>query len=97
MANKHHRNYAREMAIEGPARKAARAQRNRARTIMVNEGKAHKGDGKDVGHITAISKGGKNTPANLEMQSPAANRSFDRANGRKLKSEISARERKGKK
>ena len=91
------RNYKREAAIETPARKAARAQRNRARTMMINVGKAHVGDGKDVGHKTAISKGGKNTLANLEMQSPSTNRSFDRANGRKLKSETSARERKGRK
>lgn len=91
------RDYKREAAIETPARKAARAERNRARTIMVNKGLAHKGDGKDVGHIKAISKGGKNTLANLEMQSAAKNRSFDRHNNRKMKSETSARERKGKK
>lgn len=61
---------------------------------MIKEGKAKVGDGKDVGHIKAIGKGGGNTKGNLEMQNASENRSFDRANGRKLKSEISAREKK---
>lgn len=64
---------------------------------MIKQGKASVGDHKDVGHIRAISKGGGNSLANLEMQSPAKNRSFDRHNNRKMKSETSARERKGKK
>jgi hypothetical protein len=91
------RDYAHEYAIETRQRKDARAQRNRARRVMVNEGKAKTGDGKDVGHKKAISKGGKNTLANLEMQTPSENRSFDRWHNRKMKSEISTREKKGKK
>lgn len=91
------RNYKHEAAIETRQRKDARAQRNRARTMEINAGKAHVGDGKDVGHIKAISKGGKNTLANLEMQSPAANRSFKRNSKRAMVSETSTRERKGKK
>lgn len=86
------RNYKHEYAIETDQRKAARAQRNRARRLMEKEGKAHVGDHMDVGHKKAISKGGKNNLGNLEMQSPAANRSFDRWHNRKMKSEKSKRE-----
>lgn len=91
------RNYAREYAIESKERRQARSQRNQARQAMIKRGKAHVGDGKDVGHKRAISKGGSNSLANLQMQDPSKNRSFDRHNGRKMKSETSARERKGKK
>lgn len=91
------RNYAREYALEDRERKDQRAARNRARRVMMNKGLAKVGDGKDVGHKKALSKGGGNSLANLQMQDPSKNRSFDRHNGRKMKSETSARERKGKK
>ena len=91
------RNYKREAALETPARKAARAQRNRARRMLANEGKVHVGDGKDVGHKTAIGRGGKNSLSNLFVQDPHANRSFDRNSKHKMVSEISPSEKKGKK
>jgi hypothetical protein len=91
------RNYKREYALESRERKDARAQRNRARRVMMNEGLARVGDGKDVGHKRAISKGGKNSLANLQMQDPSANRSFDRDSKRRMVSEVSTRERKKKK
>jgi hypothetical protein len=59
---------------------------------MVNRGLAHKHDGKDVGHVKAISKGGGNTLANLQMQTAKSNRSFDRHNNRKMASELSVKE-----
>ena len=46
--------------------KKDRAARNKARRIMTKLGKAHKGDGKDVGHIKAISKGGLSTVYNFQ-------------------------------
>jgi len=61
---------------------------------MIKEGKAARFDGKDVGHKKAIGKGGTNAKSNLEMQSPAANRSFKRNSKRQLVSETSTRERK---
>ncbi len=72
--------------------KKDRAQRNKARRIMVAAGKAKKGDGKDVGHIKAISKGGLSTVYNLQMQSKSENRSFSKTKDSKMKSERSKRE-----
>jgi hypothetical protein len=90
------RNYKHEAAIETRQRKDARAQRNRARYEMAKKGLAHVGDGKDVGHIRAISKGGGNSLANLEMQKPSENDSFARNSDKSMKSETSKRERKKK-
>lgn len=61
--------------------------------MMTKAGKAHKGDGLDVGHIKAIGKGGLSKMYNLQMQSKTANRSFSRKSNSKMKSE---RSRKGK-
>lgn len=91
------RNYKQEAATESPGRKKARAQRNRARTEMINAGKAKVGDGKDVGHLTAIGRGGGNSLANLAMQTPASNRSFKRNSSGKMVSETSRKEAKRKK
>jgi hypothetical protein len=62
--------------------------------MMVAAGRAKKGDGKDVGHKTAMSKGGLSTMYNLQMQSKSANRSFSKTSSSKMKSEKSKRERK---
>lgn len=59
-----------------PEQKKRRAQRNAARRKMVAEGKAHKGDGKDVAHKNNNPK--DNNGSNLTMQSKAENRSFKR-------------------
>lgn len=72
------RNYTQERLTESPARKKAREDRNKARAIEIKRGAAKVGDKMDVGHIKAISKGGKTTLANLAMQTPASNRSFKR-------------------
>jgi len=77
-----------------PEQKKNRAARNKARRIMVAAGKAKKGDGKDVGHVKAISKGGLSQMYNLQMQSKAKNRSFSKTSSSKMKSEVSKRERK---
>lgn len=73
--------------------KKNRAMRNAARRKMVKAGKASKGDGKDVGHVVALDKGGSNK-SGLRMVSKSANRSFDRDAKKNLVSETSPRERK---
>lgn len=74
-----------------------RAQRNAARATVAKakgvKATAIKGD---VGHKTAISRGGKNTLGNLFVQKPSENRSFARNKDGSMKSERSKRERKGK-
>ena len=91
------RDYVQERKTETKQRKHARVMRNQARQEMIAEGKAKVGDGKDVGHKIAISKGGKNHKSNLEIQSAKANRSFSRNKDGSMKSETSKKERKGKK
>jgi len=54
--------------------KTNRAQRNAARREMIAKGAAKKGDGKDVGHIRPIVKGGTNSASNLRMESKKKNR-----------------------
>lgn len=59
-----------------PEQVKRRTARNAARRKMIREGKAHKGDGKDVAH-----KNGNphdNSTSNLEMQSKKKNRSYPR-------------------
>lgn len=57
--------------------KKNRAARNAARAKLMKEGKAHKGDGKDVAHVKALSKGGSNADG-VKLQASAKNRSFKR-------------------
>ena len=91
------RDYVQERKTESKARKHARVMRNQARQEFIKDGKASVGDGKDIGHKKAISKGGKNTLANLEVQSSKSNRSFSRNKDGSMKSETSKKERKGRK
>ena len=72
--------------------KKDRAQRNKARAMMVKAGKAKKGDGLDVGHLKALGKGGLSKMYNLQMQSQQENRSFSKTKTSKMKSERSKRE-----
>ena len=55
-----------------------RAERNTARATLAKQGKVHKGDGKDVDHVKALSKGGTNAAGNLRVKPASANRSFSR-------------------
>jgi 5-methylcytosine-specific restriction endonuclease McrA len=91
------RNYKQEYASEDKGRRQARSQRNQARQEMIKQGKAKVGDGKDVGHKKAISKGGSNSLTNLAMQSPSANRSFSRKSSGAMASETSKKEARRKK
>lgn len=58
--------------------KKRRASRNKARAMMEAEGKVKKGDGKDVDHKKALSKGGSNHRSNLQAISQGKNRSYKR-------------------
>jgi hypothetical protein len=68
-----------------------RAIRNAARSEMEEKGVVSKGDGKDVGHAKALSKGGSNHPKNLRVESVNGNRSFARNKDGSMKSEVSRR------
>jgi hypothetical protein len=59
-----------------PAQKKARAERNAARREMMREGKVHKGDGKDVDHISGTHAG--NGAGNLRILSESVNRHYNR-------------------
>lgn len=73
--------------------KKNRAQRNKARRQAIRDGKAKKGDGTDVHHTKAMSKGGTNKDG-LKVVPASTNRSFDRDSNKKLVSEVSPKERK---
>jgi len=85
--NKADRNYANEYKnYDGtPVVKKKRAARNKARDIMEKEGLVHKGDGKDVDHKQALSKGGKTVRSNLRVKSASDNRSFPRKSDHSVK------------
>ena len=61
-----------------PEQKKRRALRNAARNKLLKAGKVHKGDGKDVDHVTPLSKGGSNAPGNVRIISAHKNRSYKR-------------------
>lgn len=88
------RDYKREYALyQGTAeQKHERALRNKARREMIKDGKAHKGDHKDVDHIVPLSKGGSETESNYRVVPEAENRSFARTKTNALKSQVSKRE-----
>lgn len=68
-----------------PARKKARAARNKARRELTREGKVRKGDGKDVDHKVPLSKGGSKSRSNLRVLSASTNRSYPRTKSGKMK------------
>lgn len=65
--------------------KKRRAKRNAARAKLMKAGKVRKGDGKDVDHITPLSKGGGNNFKNLRVKQARANRSFRRNSDHSVK------------
>ena len=75
-----------------PEQIQARVERNRARRMMIEAGKAKKGDGKQVDHIKPISKGGQTIMSNLRLITAAANDSFKRNSKRQLVSQTSTKE-----
>lgn len=85
--NKKDRNYRKEYdTYQGkPEQVKNRAQRNAARKEMVDNGRVHKHDNRDVDHIKPISKGGKNAKGNLRVKSAGSNRSFSRNSDHSVK------------
>lgn len=75
-----------------PGRASAREERHKARAIEAKQGLVHKGDGKDVDHITPLSKGGKTVNSNLRVVPASTNRSFSRNADSSLKSQVSKKE-----
>lgn len=59
-----------------PEQKKRRAARNQARRLAIREGRARKGDGKDVAHKD--NNPHNNAKSNRAIQSKAKNRSFPR-------------------
>ena len=95
------RDYKKELEWEHKHKKTRvkdRAQRNAARKLVATKKgvKPTQLNG-DVGHKKAVSKGGQNGLANLFVQNAGENRSFARRKDGSMKSEVSKRERKGKK
>jgi len=71
------RPYKHEWTLEqGRNEKPKRAKRAAARRSM--DAKGVDRTGKDIDHVTPLSKGGTNAPGNLKLKSPSANRSFSR-------------------
>jgi len=54
------------------------AKRKRLRRLALKKGMVKPGDGKDVDHKKALSKGGSNTLKNARVVSASDNRSFPR-------------------
>lgn len=77
-----------------PEQRANRSERSVARVQSNEAGRTHKGDGKDIDHITPLSKGGSNAKTNQRVVSEGTNRSFSRNADGSLKSQTSKRERK---
>jgi hypothetical protein len=73
--------------------KKRRAMRNSARRKALKNGTVTKGDGNDVAHNKALSKGGANSDG-TRVTTASANRSFDRNSKKGLVSETSPNERK---
>jgi hypothetical protein len=53
--------------------------------MLEREGVVKKGDGKDVDHMTPLSKGGTSTRSNLKAKPASANRSFKRTSSGAMK------------
>ncbi len=69
-----------------------RSLRTVARNQAIADGKAKRGDGKDLDHTKALSKGGTNAKSNLRLVSKSENRSFSRNADGSMKSQTSKRE-----
>ncbi len=77
-----------------PEERKKRSLRTVARRQANAAGITKKGDGRDLDHKKALSKGGSNDKSNLRVVSASSNRSFARNRDGSLKSQTSKRERK---
>lgn len=64
-----------------PEVKKKRAMRNKARRRAIAEGKAKKGDGKDIDHKKPLRSGGSNAKSNTRVRSRSANRADNGGKG----------------
>ncbi len=80
------RDYRKERAWENknPKREKQRTGLKRLNRQMQADGVGRKGDGKDVSHIKATSKGGSMSRSNVRLQSASKNRSFKRTRSGKM-------------
>lgn len=76
-----------------PEQRKNRSERTVARNQAIAEGRAARGDGKDLDHKRPLSKGGSNAKSNQRMVSASSNRSFSRNADGSMKSQTSKRER----
>jgi hypothetical protein len=78
------RNYAGATAYEStPLQKKRRAARNKARRLLMRQGKVHKGDGKDVDHIKrSLGSILDSRAGNLRVRSIASNRARNSHKGK---------------
>lgn len=67
-----------EMYKSKPEQIKLRVMRNKARREAIREGRVEKGDGKEIDHITPLSKGGSNSKSNTRIRSKSQNSSFSR-------------------
>lgn len=91
------RDYKREVAqyTSKPSVVHKREEQNKARAMLIKDGIVHKGDGKDVDHKQALSKGGTNSRSNLRAVPASQNRSFSRNSDSSMKrNDGAARQRK---
>lgn len=79
-----------------PEQRKNRSLRTVARNAAIADGRAARGDGKDLDHTRALSKGGSNAKSNQRMVSASSNRSFARNKDGSMKSQTSKRESRGK-
>ena len=59
-----------------PEQVQKRAERNKARAMLMKEGRVQKGDGKDVDHKKPLRHGGSNSRSNLRVVSKNRNRGW---------------------
>lgn len=91
------RDYKREVALytSKPEVVKKREEQNKARAMLIKDGIVHKGDGKDVDHKRALSKGGSNERSNLRAVPASQNRSFSRnSDGSMKRNDGASRQRK---
>lgn len=77
------RNYKREYEkYQGtPEQKKKRAARNKARRQAIKDGRAKKGDGKDIDHKKPLRSGGSTSKSNTRVRSRSANRADNGGKG----------------
>lgn len=83
------RDYHEEYLQEDRERRKLRVMRNAARRQLEKRNKVHVGDGKDVNHITPLSKGGGNSKGNLNVVPKKRNSSYARTKTGAMKSKKS--------